>query len=597
VAVPALVVAGLLLIALGWMAGRPTPPAPVTRYRVALADGQPLSGITWTRLAVSPDGATLVYVGNGPRGQQLFSRRRGELEATPLPGTEGAINPAFSPDGNRVAYMDGTGRSVRVVSLAGGPPVTITDSTVGAPGVAWGPDGFIYYDALGIGPLLRVSETGGASASVGRLDSARGEMQHSWPDVLPNGRGVIMTASRGGPGAMGGDLDDIAVLDLNTGEHRVLFRGVRARYARSGHLVYVTADGSLLAVPFDQDRMEVTGDPVALAAGIAVRTGGGGVDLALSATGTLWYVAGDVVPGGNTELVWVGRDGAAVPVIRDWRGVFEGPTLSPDGRRLAVSINGEGSWQVWTRELDQGPLQRISEGVFANRAAWSPDGRFVAYQSVRNGNADIWQRAADGSRPSSELLADSQDIPEVTFTPDGRWIVYRLGSSDGQRDLYARMIGTDSVIPLVATSANESSPAVSPDGRWLAYVSDESGSNEVYVRPFPNTADGRWQVSTQGGQEPVWAHSGRELFYRTGGLTTSMQMVMSVAPGRTFQPGERRALFPLTAYQWDPVHQQYAVSRDDRRFVMIRQVGLGTQENLIVVENLFEELRARVPRR
>ena len=187
----------------------------------------------------------------GARGCMM--RMRDQLDAVALPGTEGAINPAISPDGKRVAFMDRvSGGHIKVVSLAGGPSVSITDSVVGAPGVAWGSDGFIYYDRIGIGPLMRVPESGGRAQSIGQLDSTRGELQHAWPDALPNGRGVIMTVSRGGPGGMGSPTDEIAVLNVATGTHRVLVRGIFARYARSGHLVYVTADGALMAVPFDR---------------------------------------------------------------------------------------------------------------------------------------------------------------------------------------------------------------------------------------------------------------------------------------------------------------------------------------------------------
>jgi Tol biopolymer transport system component len=176
-------------------------------------------------------------------------------------------------------------------------------------------------------------------------------------------------------------------------------------------------------------------------------------------------------------------------------------------------------------------------------------------------------------------------------------LVYRTGSFVGEGDIYARRLGTDSSIALLATPAFETSPALSPDGRWLAYVSNESGTAEVYVRPFPNTGDGRWQISVQGGQEPVWAHSGRELFYRTAGADTARQMVMEIMPGRTFVTGARRALFPLTRFFLSSSHQQYAVAPDGRRFVMIRATESSGMDQLVVVENFFAELRTRVGRR
>jgi Tol biopolymer transport system component len=222
----------------------------------------------------------------------------------------------------------------------------------------------------------------------------------------------------------------------------------------------------------------------------------------------------------------------------------------------------------------------------------------VAFVSDQRGGRDLYQRLADGSRPETRLLDEKRPVSEVVLSQDGAWMIYTTGWRAGGegRDLYARRVGTDSSIALAATAATETSPALSPDGRWLAYVSNESGTGEVYVRPFPNTSNGRWQISSQGGQEPVWAHSGKELFYRVAG-TANVQMVMDVAAGATFVPGARRVLFPLTRYSLSPTHQQYAVSPDDRRFVMIRASESERVDHLIAVENFFEVLKARVPRR
>jgi len=598
-AVPSLIAAGALAAALAWTSLRPGPPSPIARYSLKLADGQGLSSSPWSRLAVSPDGSTLVYVSDDDRGTRLMMRRRDQLDAVALPGTEGAINPSISPDGKRVAFMDRvSGGHIKVVSLTGGPSVSITDSVVGAPGVAWGFDGFIYYDRIGLGPLMRVPEAGGRARSIGQLDSTKGELQHSWPDALPNGKGVIVTVSRGGPGGMGSPTDEIAVLDVRTGTHRALVRGIFARYARSGHLVYVTADGALMAVPFDESRMELTGEPVALGAGVAVRVGGGAVDLTLSADGKLWYAAGKVGSSGTFELVWVGRDGVATRVANDMLGLVADPALSRDGKHLAVSTR-ELTAQVWIKDLEQGTLSKLSLNGRDNVApAWTPDGRSVAFVSDQRGGRDVYQRLADGSQPEAVLLDEESPISEFILSQDGAWMIYttglRLTGAGG--DLYARRVGTASSIVLAATPANETSPALSPDGRWLAYVSNESGTAEVYVRPFPNTANGRWQISTQGGQEPVWAHSGKELFYRAG-RGGNAQMVMDVTAGTTFVTGARRVLFPLTRYHLNLTHQQYAISPDDRRFIMIRATESEQSDNLIAVENFFEVLKARAPRR
>ncbi len=598
-AVPALIAVALLAVGLIWSLQRPAPESLITRYRVALAPGRGLGASPWSRLAVSPDGSRLVYVGDSERGTQLFLRTQDQLDAEPVPGTGGAINPSFAPDGNRVAFMDRiAGGNIKVVSLAGGAVTTLTDSLVGAPGVAWGSDGYIYYDQIGVGPLMRVRETGGRAEIIGQLDSTRGELQHSWPDVLPNGKGVIFTASHHGPGSMGGPEEEIAVLDLTTRRHRVLFRGIFARYAGTGHLVYITSEGTLMAVPFDQGRMEVTGDPVALGDRIGVRVGGGAVDLALSASGTLWYAAGGVGSAGTGEAVWVTREGQATP-IPGVTGLLSDPALSIDGKRLAIGAR-ELTSHILIKELDQGPLSKLTTGSNNNwRAAWMADGRSVGFVSqaiAPNANRDAYQRLADGSRPATLLLDLNGNVDKVIFSRDGAWLLYQTGTFPGQRNLFARRLGSDSSIALATSSADEMAPALSPDGRWLAYVSNESGAHEVYVRPFPNTADGRWQISTAGGAEPVWAHSGRELFYRTIGAATDSQMVIAVTTGKSFVPGTRKALFPLIRYATDGTYQQYAVAPDDRRFVMVRATEANRVDQLVVVGNFFDVLRARVAR-
>ncbi len=201
-----------------------------------------------------------------------------------------------------------------------------------------------------------------------------------------------------------------------------------------------------------------------------------------------------------------------------------------------------------------------------------------------------WRRR----RGQAELVLDHEHaIQEVTYSPDGEWLVYRAGGVGERIDvygIYGRHVGSDTATALLVTEYDDVTPKVSPDGRWLAYTSNESGRNEVYVRPFPNTSDGKWQISTEGGTEPVWAHSGRELFYKANGDL----MVVEVLPGAAFETGERRVLFSIAGFHSFELHQQYDVTSDDQRFVMIRDRSTAEAGELIVVENFFEELKAKV---
>jgi Tol biopolymer transport system component len=383
--------------------------------------------------------------------------------------------------------------------------------------------------------------------------------------------------------------DSVAVVDLATGEHRVLVQGIFGRYAASGHLVYVRYDGTLLAAPFDQDKLVLTGPAVALLGGIAVRAG---PDLALSQTGRLVYSSSEAREEGLDEMVWVARDGTAQEVDPGWTNDFSTLALSPDGSQLAVMIREAGEQQIWIKQLDQGPLQKLTfqESITTN-PTWTTDGRSVTFTS----GGDVYVKPADGSAGAELLLPFDRGVQRPGWSPDGEWLVFHSGGAEvdtGAEDIFAIRLGVDSVpMALVAEEGvAEGLPRLSPDGRWLAYVSNETGQAEVYVRPFPSV-NAKWLVSTNGGTEPRWAHSGRELFYISG---SNEMVVADVLAGSTFSLGERRVLFPLGALRtnrWD-------VAPDDQRFIFERLGSAGGESgDLIVVENFFEELKAKVGNR
>ena len=571
------------------------PPRPVSWYSIPLHGAEALLADDEYRIAISPDGDRLAYVGTSPDGStRLWVRSRDQLHATPVAGTEGAVNPFFSPDGSRLGFITrgGSRTAIRVVSLAGGPPTVVTDSAVDLGGVAWGHDGYIYFDGhLEGNGIARVPETGGVPEPVTMPNQAKGEAWHQQPEPLPNGKGVLFGISRGGPM----NQYDIAVEDLATRTHRVLIRGMAPRYAASGHLVYVGPTGTLMAVPFDQGKLALAGEPVALAEGVGLGRDGR-ADLAMSATGAFVYAAGPSIVG-QRQLVWVGRNGRATPIDTAWRADFWTLALSPDGAALAVGVQegGEGGFttDLWIKRLDQGPPRKVTfEGTVNERPAWTPDGRAVTFvsntRSRSNLNLDLYLARADGSAPPRLLRNDARSVEEAEYSRDGKWLVYRAGS-----DLSAvRSEGDAAPLPLVTTPFAEFTPRLSPDGHWLAYASDESGRGlEVYVRPFPNAGATKWQVSTGGGFQPAWSRSGRELFYQHG----RELVAVSVLPGTTFAIGKRKALFSTEGYECFIYVRDYDVTPDGRRFVMI-QSAKQPHDELIWVDNFFDALQARVKR-
>jgi serine/threonine-protein kinase len=493
-----------------------------------------------------------------------------------------------------VAFITGQPRAIKVVSLGGGPPITVSDTTaIGTVGLSWGVDGYLYFNT-GDNRIARVSAAGGALEFVSTVDTTAGGEGHGWPEALPNGRGVVFTVGRGGP-----DTWNIAVLDLATGAYRTLVQGVMAKYAPTGHLVYVTADGALLAAPFALDRMEVTGDAVALLEGLGVRNFGS-VDLSIAGDGTLAYVTGSS-SGGLGRAVWVERDGTVSPVDPEWMfdpGIPEvGAEISPDGTQLAIKINTDAGEDIWVKQLDRGPLSRLTfdEGI-DRRPRWSADGRSIMFTSQRGENTDLYVKAADGTGPAEVLLDLERPIQEIQRAPDDSWFVLRLGGTQGgtgQRDLVGLHRGDTTTVPIAAEPYDEKGAALSSDGRWLAYESNETGRNEIYVRPFPNARDGKWQVSTNGGINPRWAHTGRELFFIDG---DGNMAVAEVDTRGAFRVGTRQTLFSTNERNIfsGQNYTSWDVSPDDQRFLMVQLGGdaAAAPAELIVVENWFEELKA-----
>ena len=564
----------------GWL--RPEPAAAVRWLSLALPDSQSLGSGLAFRLALSPDGERVAYVGAGEGAgavSKIWLRRLGALAATALPGTDEGYNPSFSPDGRRLAFVSGNPRTVRVISLAGGSAIPLTDSLVDRGGLAWGYDGYIYYDGHLTGDgIARVRENGGAPEIVSRADSARGEFYHNGPAPLPNGRGVVMAIVRQ---ATNPEATEVGVVDLRTGKHKSLTRGVAGLYSPTGHLLYVTADGTLMAAPFDQDRLELTGEGVALTSGVSVRAVSR-VDLSLGG-GNLVYSSGSGEVGAR-ELVWTARNGAATPIDPAWTANMGNPRLSPDGRRVTVSIALGSDVNIWVKQLDQGPLLKLSPNG-GQTASWSPEGGSVVYL---NPSLGILRVPADGSAlPATLIAAGSRRLQGAAISPDGQWLVYGVGLN-----LYmVRTSGDTARREIAATQAIEISPTVSPDGRWIAYSSDESGRFEVYVRPFPETKTTRWLVSTRGGALPRWSRDGKELFFIS---SNGDLLAVPVNPGPVFSFGVPIVLFTTEPFGAGNISIGYDVHPDGKRFVMLRQVGGGARKDeLILVENIFEELKAK----
>jgi eukaryotic-like serine/threonine-protein kinase len=590
----AAVVGGLaLLVGAGLTAvvGRPAVPAAETvRVLVSLPDSGGVVSLDNLSLAISPDGKRLVYVGPAGNGRMLWMREMSEFEGKPLPGTEGAQAPFFSPDGQHIGFFGiGGGRSSLKTTPAGGGLVRtlITDSA--APwGGAWGKDGNIYFPVAGaVTGLGRVPAEGGAITIVSRADSSKGEEEHDFPALLPSGKGAIVQVWKGSPGQ-----NEIGVVSFETGRATSLVKGTYARFLPPNRLLFGTVDGRVFVVPFDEKRLALAGDPVQVLDQVQGDPRNGSLQFDVSRSGTLVYIPGAAA---YRELVWVERDGATTSIDSAWVEAFGHVALSPDGTRVALTIGGNEGDAIWVKRLPKGSLTRLTFTGSSNRPVWTPDGSSVAYLGSRDGQRRAWQRRADGSNDEQLVASNLPQLDEVHLSRDGRWLLMRsLGGAVNSRKLLVMEVGVDTVPrPLIRTEYDNMGPVLSPDGKWLAYVSNESRQPEVYVRPFPAVDSARWTISVNGGMEPLWSRSGRELFFRT---PRNELMAVQVAPGATFQTGTPEMLFSTSPFSGDEYHRLYDISVDDRRFLMVRGSNKNVQA-LGVVINWGGELERLLGRR
>jgi serine/threonine-protein kinase len=579
-AIPLAVGAVLLLIAAlsGWLRPRTKVAEQVTRVPILLPDSAQLQNQFGILFALSDDGSKIVYVGPGETDISLWTRPLNALTATPVPGTNGADSPFLSPDGEVVAFYRGAPNALFTVTLRGGPRQQVAADSMIFRGGDWGPDGSIYFTRR---DGLRRMRAGGVE-EVTRRDTVTGEVSHGWVDVLPNGRGALFTIER-----VREEQHDIAVVDLESRRVTILFRGVYARYAPTGHIVYSTVDGGLFAIPFDDESLTTEGSAIPIVSGV-VRADGGVAHFAIAANGTLLYGAG---AGGRTEQVeWVDRSGRSQVVDTTLVGPFSDLALSPDGRRLAIAQRDGGAWNIWTKELDDGPMGKLTlEGSQNYAPAWMPGGEAVLFVSTRGpSQQDLYLRRADGSSAATLLLDANLPIAYGFVSPDRQWIVY-MTSKSSNRDLFARRVTGDTATITLAAAANvdERGPQLSPDGKWLAYSSTESRQAEVYVSPFPNTSASRTQVSLNGGNEPLWAPNGKELFYLSG---TELVAARIEAAPPAIRVVSRTRLFSRASYNRNAtVGRMYDVSPDGQRFIMTRKRG-ASGEQLVLVLNWFAEL-------
>jgi Tol biopolymer transport system component len=574
---------GVVIASLVFWGLRPSPqPRPVSRTVIALPPGQRLAGLDQPAVAISPDGTVLAYVAIQSGKQQLYLRAMDSVEAKLIPGTEGATEPFFSPDGQWLGFF--AGQKLKRVSLSGGAALTLGDAPFPG-GASWSSHGMIAFAPSVGSALQQVPDGGGTPQPLTHLK--KGEVSQRWPEFLPDGKAVLFTAA---PTNASWANAQVAVQSVGRGERQNLIKeATHPRYAVSGQLVYAQG-GSLMAAPFDPQRLAITGAAVPVVESVLQSPSSGAAQYSFSATGSLVYISGGV-QADQRSLVWVNRNGAEQPVAAPARAyVF--PRLSPDGRRVGVGIT-EQETQVWLYDLALETLTRFTfEGNVNLNADWTPDGKRIAFQSNKEGPLNLFWQRADGSGGLERLTASEYNNFPMSWSPDGQLLAFVEVNPTTGYDIWVLRLSDHKAQPFLRTPFNESVPRFSPDGRWLAYVSNESGRWEIYVQPYPGPG-GKWQISTEGGTEPVWNPNGRELFYRSG----DKMMAADIATHPSFTAGKPRVLFEGRYNPAPGTTPNYDVSPDGQRFLMIKpsEQAEAAPTQINVVLNWFEELKRRVP--
>jgi serine/threonine-protein kinase len=592
VAVPAILIAVVALL-FAYRSTRPAELKPLVRLDVDLGVdlgvGVSLGSIAGADTILSPDGTRLVYVSRG----KLFARRLDQTRATELAGTEGAYAPFFSPDGQWVAFF--ASAKLKKISVEGGAAVALCDAVNNPQGGSWGEDGNIVAVLTGRGGLSRIPSAGGAPTPVTEL--APGEATHRWPQILPGGKAVLFTSNTTTAAFDGANIEVISLADHR---RKTLARGgTFGRYLPAsngtGHLVYFNR-GTLFAVPFDSDKLEVHGTPSPVLEEVAYSTVYGSAQFDFSPSGTLVYRGGGAAGSNLVTVQWLDAAGKTQPLLAK-PGGYERPRVSPDGQRLAFDDGTD----IWVYEARRDALTRLTFGGGANIVpVWSPDGRYIAF----GGPGGIWYVRSDGGSKPQRLIEGKNPLFAFSFTFDGKRLAYNEANPRTAYDFWTVPIESDGAglragkpESFLQTPADERSPVFSPDGRWLAYLSNESGKYEVYVRAFPDKG-GKWQISNAGGVYPVWSGNGHELFFR--GDDNRIMVATYAAKADSFVPDKPRVWSDKRLADLGLIGtSNYDLAPDGKRIAALMPVetpeAQQTQSHVIFLMNFGDELQRKVP--
>ena len=554
---------------------------PVLRFAIQRPKGEVFVTEDVNGVDISRDGRQIAFVAAAPDRAEpmIYLKTAEEAEPRVLPTTEGARHPFFSPNGEWLGYF--TDRELRKISLLGGASMALT-ATADRRGAVWHPDGTIYFVPHSAGPLVKMPATGGEIAPVTTLDAERGERTHRWPSLLPDGKAILYTSDTFESTEYYDDAR-IEVVDLATGEQKVVLENSsRAVWSASGHLLFAR-DGSLFAVPFDPEKRQVTGTPRLALQGVSTVVASGAVQFALSDDGSIAYI-----PGGKTtevfDLVWLSRQGGRQQASGEL-GQYSQVALAPAGDRAVVTSSGQVTRELWVVDMERETLSRLTF-VGSTDPVWSRDGKTIFFGSARDGtNGKIYSKPADGSG-DAELVWDSPDeVSPSDLSPNGRFLLVETQTTTRAGIAAIWIIDlTGEREPYEFLGSVDGYASFSPDGNRIAYISSESGRPQVYVRPFPS-GEGKWQISSVTAREPRWSPDGKRLYYRTSDGIKYVELDLTDG----FRAGRPQLLEP--GPMGSPFNMTYSISPDSERLLVLRPyVPEGQNWRIHVVLNWRTEL-------
>jgi serine/threonine-protein kinase len=567
---------------------RETPPPFVTRAGITLPKDQLLSTTSYSAVAISPDGSQLVYKANA----KLYLRKLDSFESTPLPGTEEGSGPFFSFDGKWIGFF--AAGKLKKIPVSGGAPITLADAADNR-GATWGKGGDIVFAPQSATGLMLVRDRGEDARQLTRVDTTKNERTHRWPHFLPDGKTVMYTI-----GTMDSPdfYDDatIEAVDIETGKRRVLMKGgCSAQYISAGFLVYWRSS-ALFAVPFDIDKQQVTGTSFPVVENVNGDPTTGMAGYTLSQNGTLAYIPGNAGVT-NQSLAKVDHHGVITPFAAPLQSYME-PRISPDGDRIAVTIQSGKDADIWVYDIPRNTLSKLTFGGVNRTPAWSPDGKRIAYYAYDGGKHSVVVKKADGSGELEIVTKGFGRTYIDCWSKDGALLLLdiagtgRVGANGpGGSDLYVLpLVGDRSLKPFLATQFDEWQASLSPDGQWIAYASNESGTYQVYIQPFPQ-GGGRWAVSNDEGYEPHWAPDGKTLYYYSPGRIVSVpiQTVPSFVVGKPqilFSDYHQKSVDSGLMYDLSPNGLYFVVTQSKDDEDNLRQIHL--------VLNWFDEIRGKL---